>query len=167
LVILQKRVAGLSEAALDRFMLRARRAAMLKGTVNVLVTSSAEVRSLNRQFRDQNKATDVLSFPSPLAVQAKSRRVAGDIAISADIAVLSAATLGHSAANEVKILALHGVLHLAGFDHERDNGEMARKELKLRQRLGLPSGLIERAQHKEIPSPKSRRGQGTATRRRA
>src|SRR5262249_2063607 len=105
---------------------------MLKGIVNVLVTSSAEMRSLNRQFRNQNKATDVLSFPHA-ASDFKKPGLAGDIAISADIAVQNAILLGHSAADEVKILALHGVLHLAGFDHERDNGEMARKELQLRQ----------------------------------
>ena len=153
LVILQKRVAGLSEGALDRFVRRARRAAMLKGIVNVLVTSSAEVRSLNRQFRDQNKATDVLSFHLA-ASDLKKPGLAGDIAISADIAVQNATLLGHSAADEVKILALHGILHLAGFDHERDNGKMARKELKLRQKLGLPCGLIERAEHALSLPPK-------------
>ena len=69
---------------------------------------------------------------------------AGDIAISAEIASAKAASLGHSAAQEIKILALHGVLHLAGYDHENDNGEMAGKEAKLRRSLGLPVGLIER-----------------------
>jgi probable rRNA maturation factor len=144
LVILQKRVAGLSEASLERFALRARRAAKLKGTVNVLVTSSAAVQSLNRQFRGKNKTTDVLSFPSLLSMPYKSSRPAGDIAISADIAVQNAHRMGHSAAVEVKILTLHGILHLAGFDHERDNGAMAREELKLRRALKLPVGLIER-----------------------
>src|SRR5216684_10420 len=121
LVILQKRIAGLSEVALERFALRARRAAKLQGTVNVLVTSSAAVQSLNRQFRGKNKATDVLSFPSLLCMPYKSSRPAGDIAISADIAVQNAHRMGHPAAVEVKILTLHGILHLAGFDHERDN----------------------------------------------
>lgn len=161
MTILQKRVAGLSEEALNRFVLRARRAVLLKGTVNVLVTSTAEVRSLNRQFRDQNKATDVLSFPSSLPAKGKAAPLAGDIAISADIAARNAAAFGHSAADEVRILTLHGLLHLAGFDHERDNGEMARKELKLRRELGLPNGLIERAARKTA----QRRGKPrTATR---
>jgi probable rRNA maturation factor len=136
---------GLTEAALARFVLRAKKAARLRGTVNVLLTSSAAVRALNRQFRGQNKATDVLSFPSVLPQSPKAAQLVGEIAISADMAVQSAARLGHSAAEEVKILALHGILHLAGFDHERDNGEMALKESKLRQALGLPTGLIERA----------------------
>ena len=70
--------------------------------------------------------------------------MAGDIAISADIATQNARQLGHAPALEIKILALHGVLHLAGYDHETDHGEMARKEISLRKALGLPSGLIER-----------------------
>jgi probable rRNA maturation factor len=148
LVILQKRVAGLNEASLARFVLRARRAAGLRGSVNVLVTGSTAVRGLNRQFRRKDKATDVLSFPFVSGVAKSSPRVrmAGDVAISADIALQNAIRLGHSPAQEIKILTLHGILHLAGFDHERDNGEMARKEARLRVSLGLPSALIERTQ---------------------
>lgn len=128
-------------------MWRVRRAVKLKGSVNVLVTGSAEVRALNRRFRGKNKATDVLSFPaeSPRA-GAGSRALAGEIAISAEIAARNAVSLGHSAAEEVKILTLHGILHLAGFDHERDNGQMARKEVALRRRFRLPTGLIERTE---------------------
>ena len=144
MVILQKPIAGLSVAGLERFLLRARRAAGLRGTVNLLVTSSAEVRSLNRTFRGKNKATDVLSFPAGSHDLPLASRLMGEIAISADIAKQSAAHMGHSAADEVKILALHGVLHLAGFDHERDNGEMESKERRLRVALRLPGGLIER-----------------------
>jgi probable rRNA maturation factor len=142
-VILQKKVSGLSGSSLERFVLRARKAAGLLGVVNVLVTNGAAVRSLNRRFRGQDKTTDVLSFPaasSPLGV----RNIAGDIAISADIALQNALRLGHSPAQEVKILALHGILHLAGFDHEQDNGKMARMEAKLRRTLRLPTALIER-----------------------
>jgi probable rRNA maturation factor len=69
---------------------------------------------------------------------------AGDVAISAEIAAQNARRLGHSLPEEIKILALHGVLHLAGYDHERDRGEMARKEEHLRKQLGLPVALIER-----------------------
>lgn len=145
---------GLSEQALARFVLRARRAVGLPGIVNVLVTSSAAVRALNRQFRSQNKATDVLSFPSAPAAgkPRKPAGPAGDVAISADIAAQNAIGLGHSAAQEVKILALHGILHLAGFDHERDNGQMARTEAKLRRVLRLPVALIERAQPARVRS---------------
>ena len=144
MIILQKRVAGLSEASLERFLLRARRLAGIKGVVNVLVTGSPEIRRLNERFREKNKATDVLSFPAPERIARGGRELCGDIAISADIAAENAAAMGHTAAEEVKILALHGVLHLAGFDHENDRGQMARKETALRRKLRLPSGLIER-----------------------
>jgi len=152
LVILQKKVVGLNEDALNRFVLRARKAVGVPGQVNVLVTSSAAVRSLNRQFRGQNKATDVLSFPFtfPTPESRKRPKLAGEIAISADIALQNSARLGHPPAQEVKILALHGILHLAGFDHERDNGEMARKEATLRRALRLPAALIERVQRERV-----------------
>ncbi len=144
LVILRKRVAGLSPSTLERFVLRARRAVRLPSQVNVLVTNSRELQSLNQRFRGADKPTDVLSFPSPLAVFGEPSRVAGDVAISADIAGANARRLGHSLADEVKILALHGILHLAGFDHDHDHGEMVRKEIQLRRRLKLEVGLIER-----------------------
>jgi probable rRNA maturation factor len=155
LVILRKRIAGLSRSTLERFVLRARRVVRLRGLVNVLVTSSAELQSLNRRFRGFDKATDVLSFPAlPAARQA--RRVAGEVAISADIARENAVRLQHSVADEVKILVLHGILHLAGLDHERDNGQMARKESRLRRQLKLEAGLIERTQSRDHP-PRGRR----------
>jgi len=141
-VILQKRVADLTELALSRFIARARRAAGLKDGVNVLVTSSAEMKSLNHRFCGKDKPTDVLSFPSEADFQ---HRFAGEVAISAEIATKNALALGHSPAEEVKILVLHGILHLRGYDHECDNGEMARREKQLRAKLHLPLGLIERA----------------------
>ena len=142
LVIFQRRIADLTELALRRFVARARRAAGLKGGVNVLVTSSAEMKSLNRRFRGEDKPTDVLSFPAEPDAQ---KRFAGEIAISAEIAAQNAWALGHSPAEEVKILVLHGVLHLRGYDHECDNKQMARREKQLRAKFHLPLGLIERA----------------------
>jgi len=141
LVIFQKRVPGLTELALDRFVARARSAAGLKGVVNVLLTSSTEMKSLNRRFRAKDKPTDVLSFP---AEPGGRKQFAGEIAISVEIATKNARALGHLPAEEVKILALHGVLHLRGYDHECDNGQMARREEQLRAKLHLPLGLIER-----------------------
>ncbi len=141
MVILQKRVPDLTELALDRFLACARRAAALKGAVNVLVTSSAEMKSLNRRFRGKDKPTDVLSFPAEPGSQ---KQFAGEIAISAEIAAHNARALGHTPAEEVKILALHGILHLRGYDHECDNGAMTRREKQLRAKLHLPLGLIER-----------------------
>ncbi|HXC44411.1 MAG TPA: rRNA maturation RNase YbeY [Candidatus Dormibacteraeota bacterium] len=136
----------MSRSSLERFVLRARRAAGLRDLVNVLVTNNSELRSLNRQFLGKDKPTDVLSFPASPTAHRKSKRFAGEVAISADIARQSAARLGHSVADEVKILVLHGILHLAGYDHESDNGEMARKEMRLRRQLNLEAALIERTQ---------------------
>jgi probable rRNA maturation factor len=142
MVILKKRVPGLNEASLDRFLGRARRAVRLRGKVTVLVTTNQALRVLNERFRGKDQPTDVLSFP---VESAESGDFAGDVAISAEIAAQNARRLGHSPAAEVKILALHGVLHLAGYDHERDKGQMARKEERLRLQLGLPVALIERS----------------------
>ena len=142
LVTLKSRIAGLSSARLERFVLRARRVVGLKGTVNVLVTGSSEMRVLNRRFGGKDKPTDVLSFPA--LAQIEGEKFAGDVAVCVDIAARNARRLGHSAVKEVKILTLHGVLHLAGYDHESDNGRMARKESQLRRELGLPTGVIER-----------------------
>jgi probable rRNA maturation factor len=169
LVIFRKRIAGLSRSTLERFVLRARRMVRLRETVNVLVTNSSELRALNRQFRGADKATDVLSFPAPRAESSEARRVAGEVAISADIAGENARRLGHSAADEVKVLALHGILHLAGFDHERDHGEMARKESILRRQLKLEAGLIERVQQGGKPSTREKRSDAapSAQRRKA
>jgi probable rRNA maturation factor len=110
-------------------------------TITCLIANDAQVRRLNRQFRGKNQATDVLSFPP-----ANANGLAGDIAISIDRARIQAAERGHSLADELRILMLHGALHLAGMDHESDSGEMARAESRWRKRLGLPDGLIERAQ---------------------
>jgi probable rRNA maturation factor len=148
-IIFRKPVAGLSPAALSRFVSRACEAVKLRGTLTVLVTTSHELRALNRRFRGKDKPTDVLSFPPML-----SDGFAGDIAISADIAARNARALGHPIAQEIKILALHGVLHLAGYDHERDDGQMARKEESLRRALGLPASLIAR-NGRPAPSPPS------------
>jgi probable rRNA maturation factor len=93
----------------------------------------------------------VLSFPADRDVQ---KQFAGEIAISAEIATKNARALGHSAAEEVKILVLHGVLHLRGFDHECDNGQMARREKQLRAKLHLPQGLIERTDSRRDSRPR-------------
>ena len=141
MVLLKKRVPGADETSLARFVRRSAGAAELLGTVNVLITNNREMRSLNRRFRGKDTATDVLSFP---AAPGLPGRLAGDLAISADIAGRNARQFGHPVADEIKILILHGVLHLAGYDHENDGGRMARKEARLRKALRLPTGLISR-----------------------
>jgi len=153
-VILHKPVAGLNERSLERFVTRAKRAAGLRGAVTVLVTTSTELRSLNHRFRGKDKPTDVLSFPAEMMSRG---RFAGDVAISADIAAKNARRLGHTPAEEIKVLTLHGLLHLAGYDHEADDGTMARREGRLREQLGLPVALIERNQKPRVSQPVVRR----------
>lgn len=143
MIIFRKRVAGFGERGLARFASRAQQAAGLRGEVNVLLTSNRQLQALNARFRRKSTPTDVLSFPAV----APADGFAGDIAISVDIAVRNARRLGHTTAEEVKILILHGILHLTGYDHEQDQGEMARREQRLRKQLGLPVGLIERSEH--------------------
>jgi probable rRNA maturation factor len=144
LVTFGKRIVGLNASAIERFVLRVRRLLRMREQVNVLVTSSAELRSLNRRFRGFDKPTDVLSFPALRMGSSQLNSVAGEVVISADIARENAKGLDHSLEAEVKILALHGMLHLAGYDHERDTGQMARKESRLRRQFKLEAALIER-----------------------
>lgn len=135
-IVVESTIEDLEEAALTHFAKRAQKLAGVSGEVAVLIAGNHRVRELNRRFRKENKATDVLSFP---------RERGGDIAISAEIATENAAHYGHSPVDELKILILHGMLHLAGYDHENDNGEMAAQEARLRKKLKLPASLIHRA----------------------
>jgi probable rRNA maturation factor len=128
---------------LARFLGEAQAAVKLRGQVTLLLTTDTAVRRLNRQFRGKNKATDVLSFP---AFAPGPMKIAGDLAISVNTARRQAEERGHSLGTEIKVLTLHGLLHLAGYDHETDEGEMARREQKLRAKLRLPHGLIERTE---------------------
>lgn len=132
-----------SARTLARFLHEAQSVLKLRGRVTVLLTTDSAVRRLNRQYRGKNKATDVLSFP---AGDPAETRTAGDLAISVPTARKQAAEEGHAVATELKVLMLHGLLHLAGYDHEIDSGEMARREQKLRAKLRLPQGLIERSE---------------------
>ncbi len=126
---------SVSATQLQRFARRAQKLAEVQGEVDILIATNKRLRDLNRRFRRKNRPTDVLSFPRPSG---------GDIAISAQIALENAQRYGHSLASELKILVLHGMLHLAGYDHESDNGRMARAEARLRSQLKLPASLIDR-----------------------
>lgn len=106
--------------------------------MTIAIVSDARVRALNRRFRKNDKATDVLSFPS------EESGYLGDVVISSGVAARQARTAGHPLATELRVLALHGLLHLLGYDHERDDGQMARLERRLRRLGGLREGLIER-----------------------
>jgi probable rRNA maturation factor len=134
-------ISALSKSGLTRFLNRARAAVGLEGDVDVLLADDPTLRRLNKTFRGKNKATDVLSFPAPDEI---ARDHAGDLAISLETAGRQAAVYGHSLRDEVRILLLHGLLHLSGLDHEIDDGEMAAREAELRLELGLSNSLIER-----------------------
>jgi probable rRNA maturation factor len=123
-----------------------------RGVVSVALVSDARVRALNRQYRGHDYATDVLSFPflhSALTHSAlippSSERFLGDIVVARGVARRQARAAGHSELTELRVLVLHGLLHLLGYDHDRDNGAMARMERSLRLKGGLREGVIERA----------------------
>jgi len=112
--------------------------ARARGAVTVAIVPDSRVRRLNWRYRRTDRATDVLSFPSGEPGEL------GDIVIAAGVARRQARAAGHSLQAELRVLALHGLLHLLGYDHERDAGRMARLEARLRARGGLRAGLIER-----------------------
>jgi probable rRNA maturation factor len=144
--------------------------ARARGTVSIALVSDDRIRALNRTYRCQNSATDVLSFPAtseagsppqrtrrtprtgrrtsnPSSVSSVSsvvERFLGDIVIARGVSRRQAREAGHSEATELRVLALHGLLHLLGYDHERDDGRMARVERRLRRKGGLRQGVIER-----------------------
>ena len=147
--------------------------ARARGSVTVAVVTDARVRKLNRAYRKKDANTDVLSFPSEDRTDAGpgfnpvgpgvnradvgpgfsradaglgfSRAYLGDIVIAGGVARRQARQAGHSLQTELRVLALHGLLHLLGYDHAQDDGRMARLERRLRRRGGLREGLIERA----------------------
>jgi len=120
--------------------------ARARGTVSVALVSDARVRALNRQYRRQDSATDVLSFPAnPESRIPNPDAFLGDIVIARGVARRQAREAGHAEALELRVLALHGLLHLLGYDHERDRGRMRRVEQRLRRKGGLREGLIERS----------------------
>jgi probable rRNA maturation factor len=133
--------------------------ARARGEVGVAIVSDARIRALNKRYRRRDYATDVLSFPA--FARGDSRRVLslesspspearipgpylGDIVIARGVARRQARAAGHSEFTEWRVLALHGLLHLLGYDHERDRGAMARLERRLRRSGGLGGSLMER-----------------------
>lgn len=110
--------------------------------VEVLLVDDETIREINCDHRGKDESTDVLSFP----VEPFAGAPLGSIVISVDTAKKAADMLNHSVDDEIKVLFLHGLLHLLGFDHEADQGEMRDKEMKLREEFGLPVSLTERAE---------------------
>jgi probable rRNA maturation factor len=129
--------------------------ASARGAVNVALVSDSRIKALNRAYRGTDRVTDVLSFPSQTSIRNSQSAIPnpqsaiphhlGDIAIARGVARRQARQAGHPHTAELRVLALHGLLHLLGYDHERDNGEMHRLEQRLRAKGGLRAGLIERA----------------------
>ena len=130
---------GLSRRALQAFARKLEAQVTLGRSFTCLITSDAELRQLNRTFRKKDQPTDVLSFPAE-----SPGDFLGELAISIHRAKAQAAEFGHDVSTEIEIRMLHGVLHLIGLDHERDQGQMSRAEKKWRTKLGLPPSLIER-----------------------
>jgi probable rRNA maturation factor len=137
--------------------------ARARGSVNIAVVSDRRVRALNRQYRGIDRTTDVLSFPATNLPQntqntqksqpkngfansagSAVKHFLGDIVIARGVARRQARSAGHAEETELRVLALHGLLHLLGYDHEGDSGAMARLERRLRRKGGLREGLIER-----------------------
>jgi len=140
LVSFRRAPASLRRAPVRDFARTLRDAVARRREFYCLITDDRELRRLNRQFRSADYATDVLSFPTH-----DGSSGLGDIAISADRAAAQAREFGHSRLDEIRILMLHGLLHLLGMDHESDSGVMARAEARWRKKLDLPAGLIARS----------------------
>lgn len=150
IIVFERKPPRLNSRLLSSFVVKAGSAAGLEGAVSILIAGDSNMRQLNARFRGKNKSTDVLSFPAAPSANG----FAGDIAVSLDVAASNARLLGHSVSDEIRILILHGILHLAGYDHDNDRGEMAEKEILLRRRFALPTGLIERGSHRPTqPKP--------------
>jgi len=119
--------------------------------VNVAVVRDERIRAQNRTLRGKDASTDVLSFPADTSPESRDARIRdgvrpflGDIVIARGVAARQARSAGHPLDSELRILALHGLLHLLGYDHEHDDGRMRRLEARLRLKGGLREGLIER-----------------------
>ena len=119
--------------------------ARARGAVGVALVSDARVRALNREYRGHDYPTDVLSFPASQASFSATSPYLGDIVIARGVARRQAHAVGHDEPTELRVLALHGLLHLLGYDHARDRETMARVERRLRRKGGLAEGLLDRA----------------------
>ena len=151
IVLFRRAPAELNRSSLERFARTLRDAVAKRRAFTCLITGDSHLRRLNREFLGNDYPTDVLSFPAP-----PSSPNLGDVAISAARARRQAAAFGHSLEDEIRILMLHGLLHLLGMDHETDRGQMHRAESRWRQRLSLPPTMIERARDK-TPAPREAR----------
>jgi probable rRNA maturation factor len=135
--------------------------ARVRGEVSIALVTDARMRKLNHQYRRKDAATDVLSFAASALSEPRSRSAdpaLGDIVIATGVAKRQAREAGHSYSTELRVLALHGFLHLLGYDHDRahDAGRMARAEARLRSKGGLSAGLIARSRRAPRHPPRGR-----------
>ena len=121
---------------------------LTNATVELLIVDDATMTSLNSEHRAKKHSTDVLSFPleTPFTEQPIFGMPLGSIVISDSCVKEKAAQLGHTLQDETALLFIHGMLHLLGFDHEKDEGEMRNKEKQIIQKFGLPQSLIVRTE---------------------
>jgi len=140
LITFRRKPATLDCPSLQSFAEVLRKRVARQRDFHCLITNDAELQALNTQFRGKDYPTDVLSFPS----EERNEGFLGDVAISMQRARAQAREWKHPVDEEIRILMLHGVLHLLGMDHETDAGEMKRTEMRWRKKLGLPASLIER-----------------------
>lgn len=143
----RRKPATLDTAALETYAQVLQDRIARKREYHCLITNDGELQALNREFRGQDYPTDVLSFPA-------APPYLGDVAISLQHARAQAREFAHSLEDELRILLLHGVLHLTGLDHESDTGQMARAEQRWRRKFSLPTSLTERVK----PVPKTAKG---------
>lgn len=129
-----------TDLSYDPAPLEAIAAALTEAVVETVLVDDETIRALNLEHRGLDKPTDVLSFP----IEPFAGAPLGSVIISVDTAQKQAQALGHGTDEEIAVLFLHGLLHLLGFDHECDRGEMAAKERELREKFHLPLGLTER-----------------------
>jgi probable rRNA maturation factor len=154
MILNRQRRVRIPVAELNRFLGAAqRRLRVPAGAVSVALVTDAEMKKWNRAFRGKNRATDVLSFPvdGPAKTKPKQTRRApakspsppptgrylGDVAIAPAVARQNARRFGRTFSAEMRILIVHGILHLLGYDHETDQGQMNRREARVRRDLGL------------------------------
>ncbi len=158
-VLNQQRGYSLDLASLRRYLSQVQRALRLgRRNFSVCLMDDRGIQRLNAAFRGKPRTTDVLSFPWNPSDQVASNGpedrefgdFLGDIVISVDSARRNAAREGHSTLNEIRWLILHGALHLLGYDHEKDNGEMVRLEWSLRERLGIVNSPLPRRRHAAV-----------------
>lgn len=131
-----------SELEIDLSLVKKISTKLTRRDIELLLVDNSTIKELNKTFRLKDEPTDVLSFP----LQYLSKSPLGSIVISSEFVIQKAQELHHSYNDEFSLLFIHGLLHLLGYDHEIDNGEMRQKEEELIRLFNLPKSLIVRSE---------------------